>query len=539
MVLDEPDGLPAGKLNRVQLRMMLGASIPNHLRLYLKEIDLKVRLEYAVSGKRMLSHLLKSEKLQMKTFFGLLLQVAQGMEEGRLYMLEPERYALHEDYIFIEGTLQNGKVHLTYVPLDGPAPEVKPGESLRSLIMVLMTSVTELRGDGVQRLLHYCGEEGFTSAGLKKLLAELLTEGNGFLKRPSENKPGLPELVEPVKEQAAAVRIVQEKDRQRPGSGFVQAELPPSEDKRKISAWMSGFPGIQSRENAGEISSSGREPADGRTPTSSSRTYVALGCLLGDALLWKFLYFNHPKLLWLIVCGLATVVLAAVCVMSWRGLMGPGSSEEDEDEDENEDTQKGGGIPGIKLDVLERSLGRRPPLNTARPLAMPEVDFNQREFQHGSRPLIVARGEAEAKDNKELTGATASTASTASTPTALLTREKAPGNGQETGKRQTEAPYLVRSEEAGEALAERIELNRPSFIIGRSAEVAQYIERSDGASRVHAEISRSNVGYVLKDLDSRNGTLFQGEAMIPYKEYRLADGDVFTIVKGSYTFRTA
>jgi pSer/pThr/pTyr-binding forkhead associated (FHA) protein len=62
------------------------------------------------------------------------------------------------------------------------------------------------------------------------------------------------------------------------------------------------------------------------------------------------------------------------------------------------------------------------------------------------------------------------------------------------------------------------------------------VERSEGASRVHAEISKSPGGYVLKDLDSRNGTIFQGEAMIPYKEYPLSEGNVFKIVKGSYTF---
>ncbi|MNI68783.1 FHA domain protein [compost metagenome] len=56
---------------------------------------------------------------------------------------------------------------------------------------------------------------------------------------------------------------------------------------------------------------------------------------------------------------------------------------------------------------------------------------------------------------------------------------------------------------------------------------------------MHAEILKSGGGYILKDLDSRNGTLFQGEAMIPYKEYPLTEGAVFTIVKGCYTFRSA
>lgn len=69
--------------------------------------------------------------------------------------------------------------------------------------------------------------------------------------------------------------------------------------------------------------------------------------------------------------------------------------------------------------------------------------------------------------------------------------------------------------------------------------MAQYIEKSEGASRVHAEIFRVSGGYILKDLDSRNGTLLAGEAMVPYKEYPLTEGSVFTIVKGTYTFRTA
>ncbi|MNE98049.1 FHA domain protein [compost metagenome] len=69
--------------------------------------------------------------------------------------------------------------------------------------------------------------------------------------------------------------------------------------------------------------------------------------------------------------------------------------------------------------------------------------------------------------------------------------------------------------------------------------MAQYVEKSEGASRVHAEISRGPAGYIIKDLDSRNGTLYQGNPMIPYKEYPLTEGSVFTIIKGSYTFRTA
>ncbi|KWX82142.1 hypothetical protein AMQ83_33050 [Paenibacillus riograndensis] len=122
--------------------------------------------------------------------------------------------------------------------------------------------------------------------------------------------------------------------------------------------------------------------------------------------------------------------------------------------------------------------------------------------------------------------------------TALL-QQDLPSENERVQRGGPTVPYLERVQENESGLPEKIELNRPSFLIGRSPDVAQYVEKSEGVSRVHAEILKSGGGYILKDLDSRNGTLFQGEAMIPYKEYPLTEGAVFTIVKGCYTFRSA
>lgn len=83
---------------------------------------------------------------------------------------------------------------------------------------------------------------------------------------------------------------------------------------------------------------------------------------------------------------------------------------------------------------------------------------------------------------------------------------------------------------------ERVELNQPHFIIGRSAEVSQYVARTAGISRAHVELSRSSEGYVIKDLGSKNGTILKDEPMVPYKEYPLQEGDVFIIAGDRYTF---
>lgn len=532
MMLGEPEGMPVGKLNMVQARMLMNTDIPHHLRLLLREIDLKVTMEYAVLRKKMLSHLLKSEKLSMTSFFGILLQIAQGMEDGRLYMLRADQYALHEDYIFIEGSLQSGKVYLTYIPVQGNEPASRLGESLKSLIMVMMASITELTGSGVQRVLQYCGEEEFTAAGLKGLLSELLTEGDSSRGQFSSNaemaytSPKMTEvrLAEPERRMQERVRELFVNEVAAPQKKISERNEEKGLHTQQNSApWISSnsSPNLKMKEEERSL-----RPTDDNTLTnsqsSSSRTYVILGCLLGDALLWKFLYLNSPKPIWLAVCGISTIVLAVLSWMVWSERIRIGSNEEKDHT--NKDSENTNWSPSRR--ELEWNFGRNP-VTAVRPAAtIPKGD------QHPSDPLSnIPSVRSESRKEEESSVIPPGPIA----PTALLSREETPEQGKRNEKLARNVPYLKRSDEE-EAESETIALNRTSFIIGRSAEVAQYVERSEGASRVHAEISRSPGGYVLKDLDSRNGTIFQGEAMIPYKEYPLSEGTVFKIVKGSYTF---
>jgi hypothetical protein len=523
MMLGEPEGMPASRLNMVQARMLMNTDIPHHLRMLLREIDLKVTMEYAVLRKKMLSHLLKSEKLSMTSFFGLLLQIAQGMEDGRLYMLRADQYALHEDYIFIEGSLQSGKVYLTYLPILGNESGSRLGESLRALMMVMMASITELAGSGVQRLLQYCSEEEFTPAGLKVLLSELLTEDDSSRRQfiSNEEMATVSDSERRMQERARKLSVnevaaSQNKINERNEEKVLNAQ-------QNSASWQSSFssPRLKMEEEEGTL----RSTDDNKLPdlqSSSSRTYLILGCLLGDALLWKFLYLNSPKPLWLAVCGIATIALAILSWMIWSGRIRLGSSEEKEHT--SEDSEDTNWSPSRR--ELEWNFGRNPVTPTSPAATIPKVD------QHQPDPLssaLSARSESRTEERSSVIPPDPIS------PTVLLSREETSEQGKTNDKLVRNAPYLKRSDE-DEGETETIALNRTNFIIGRSAEVAQYVERSEGASRVHAEISKSPGGYVLKDLDSRNGTIFQGEAMIPYKEYPLSEGNVFKIVKGSYTF---
>ncbi|WP_254075697.1 DUF6382 domain-containing protein [Paenibacillus tritici] len=542
MLLGRSAGLSAGELNMVQARMLMNSGIPHHLRLLLREIDLQVTLEYKVSKRKMLGALLKSEKLSMMEFFGLLLQIAAGMEEGQLYMLRTEQYALHEDFIFIEGPLSSGKVFLTYIPLQRTEPSLRPGEALKSLIMVFMAALQELSGDGIQRLLQYCGEDTFSPAGLKELLAELLTGANnhkvhaeaaepvhgsqvagaGTSAAGSGNRidwvqPPLRSMAEPAREfPAAAASPRGQGDNQALSSGSMLNPAP----------WMSGTPQLKRKEGATGGQTATDQPlraiqaAD--RPSSPYRTYVLLGAVLCDALLWKFLYLHDPGTLWLIVCAAGTLILATLGWLVWSGRVAWGEAEEDLEAAEEDYS---GAARKRKLrSELEWDFGRNPVVQQQ----LADVAANGFTGKSASSQQASA-GIAGSRPQKKETAMA----------TALLTREPEQGTGSGPPLAGRTGPYLERTDSDESGVPERIELNRPSFIIGRSSEVAQYVEKSEGASRVHAEISRGPGGYILKDLDSRNGTFLAGETMVPYKEYPLTEGAVFTIVRGCYTFHTA
>ena len=555
MLLGRSGGLSAGELNMVQARMLMTSGIPHHLRLLLREIDLQVTLEYTVARRKMLGALLKSGKLSMTEFFGLMLQIAAGMEEGQLYMLRTEQYALHEDYIFIEGPLSSGKVFLTYIPLELTEPILKPGEALKSLIMVFMGAIQELSGDGIQRLLQYCGEEGFSPAGLKELVAEMLTEVTPHKVHVEGEEPAhLSPMAGAGNSGAApgtrigwaqptARRLEEPGGRERStAAAFSRVgdkESQPSGSMLNPTPWMSGTPQLKRKEgSAGVQAATGTtmRPVQAEDKQSPYMTYTLLGALLVDALLWKFLYLNDPRTLWLAVCTAVTLILAAVCWLVWSGRLAWGEAEEEMDalEEELEDYNSTARNRKLRSD-LEWDFGRNPVDQQRSPA--PVYTPQQQEASVGKSGFTgTPAGRQQAPQGMNASSPQKKEAAMA---TALLTREPVQATGSRLPQAGRTVPYLERSDPDDGGAPERIELNRPSFIIGRSSEVAQYIEKSEGASRVHAEISRASGGYILKDLDSRNGTLLAGEAMVPYKEYPLTEGSVFTIVKGTYTFRTA
>ncbi|QYK61001.1 MULTISPECIES: hypothetical protein [Paenibacillus] len=49
------------------------------------------------------------------------------------------------------------------------------------------------------------------------------------------------------------------------------------------------------------------------------KMYIALGCLLTSAIVWRYIYLDHPETVPLIISVVLTLVLAAVAYISWTG----------------------------------------------------------------------------------------------------------------------------------------------------------------------------------------------------------------------------
>ncbi|HEY2492118.1 MAG TPA: DUF6382 domain-containing protein [Paenibacillus sp.] len=576
MVLGGAEGFPSSHIIRVQTNMISAARIPHHLTLRLKELDFKVVLQYDITDKKMLSHLLKSEKLRMAEYYGLLLQIVSTLEESKLYMLQPDKYNLHEDYIFVEGTLQIGSLYLTYIPVLN-MESVSVGASLSHLITRLMTAVSELQGNGVQRLLQYVTEDGFTLLGLRRMLLNLLAEDGEYSVSHEQRRINSPPIVstQPSIESHSQRFTLDREIHTSPSNQVVddrwsvnQVERRPVKKGMELSHHQMERPS-STRMNEHDES----EMEEDSERNSAIRTYLMVSYILVSALLWKFLYMNNPSKVMLLVSIVLTISLGILTWMGWRGKLRLRSGADQEEplhhslsmfdsgelvdsspvkkrstpfqverltgffggspKEKGKDKQKEQERDEMKLLREKWTFPDSPNLGSKEPVW-------EREPEHITS---LHKEEPEGDYYAQLSHRTEMLSSSRTQATVLLKPEIQIDKVSSLRSPQP-CSYLERREEGqdspeGKPL-ELIELHCPHFIIGRSTDVAQFVEEMPGTSRAHVELSRvSGGGYVIKDLGSKNGTILNKQSMVSYKEYTLQDGDVFTIVRGEYTYRSA
>lgn len=601
MVLNRAGGIQSSELNHVQLGMIRSSRIPHFLKLHMKEVDYQVTLEYDITGKKMLSQSLKSERMTLTEYYGLLLQIATALDDSKLYMLQPENYILHEDYLFIEGSIHLGTLYLTYVPVASLETEGKHlPVSLKELMTRLLASVSELKGGGIQALMSYCGEHSFSLPGLKRLIVELLAGEDGEDHRSvtqtkaeasaqvngaspfnhhmkpssSTSKPGST-YTESTHFRTAATQTGSEvsTDKQSLIRSLTERTHPMfgkmgrSEETNTHADYIHPGPNAAWSSDTDDARSVEASEKDNPSPV---RTYILLGCLLAAAGVWRLLYMNEPGVLMLGLSVGITLLLAVVAWLGWTGKLQLLSRRSDEWSGslpmfESTDLSPPGGskwktVPRFQADPLSGLLTGNSTTGSETADAQPRESKENWRWQLPKSPSIPDNHQNQASPPSQRQSFPYSHEQAAEPAVSygeegdyyaqLSQRTEVLSHGgagatvllsPETASRPAH-PHSARAylelNEPNAAATQRIELNQPHFIIGRSPDVAQFIAQGVGTSRAHVELSREGGEYVLKDLGSRNGTMLKGESMVPYKEYPLKEGDAFVIAGWSFTLRS-
>ncbi|MFR9710008.1 DUF6382 domain-containing protein [Paenibacillus sp. MB22_1] len=528
MILQTQEGLRPEDLNRVQRSMLAAVTVPNLLRLDIREIDYQISLHYDITGKRMLSQCLRSDKISMPEFYGLLLQVVAVLEDSKRYMLSPSGFLLDETYIFVEEPLSSGAMYFTYIPWKEAPPEPPLSQSLLSLITRMLTCVSRVEGDGIPQLVRLCGDELFSLGELKKMLLNLLSEepdaksmgGERVGERKSILNDPSPRLAmsSPLSSPRSAVvkEYVPIGDQAESGK-WAGAAASNAHDAPDVSSIREAWPGLDDAEATGE--------------TRIKPTYLVLGLILVDALGWKFLYLDRPGTLGLALGAMLTVLLGAAGVVLWRKFCSSSASLEEEEAEVDHEVASGPLGTSHSLDFTdERHFGSS---FFGRNAAMSERSGSAAEASMESfvprlgLPDMMMEPSGSAMPEPE-------SEARLSPPTVLLSRTGLAG--QDSPARERVPRYYLERYESFGGAAERIPLTPGSFVIGRSEDIAQYVENTSGVSRAHVEILVTSHGCTLKDLGSTNGTYLNGENVAPYKEYPLQADDVFVLAETRFKF---
>lgn len=595
MIVGREKGFQNSDLSKAQTGMMLASRIRGVLQLHLQEVDLQAVLRYDITGKRMLKHCMQGEMMGIAEYLGLLLQVVSILEESSQHMLSMTNYVLDEEYIFVEGSLQAGTLHFTYIPVMETLNEEPVQVILSRLASQWMASVAELSGNQIQRILRYCHTEEFTIKGIKMLLIELLGNPQQMLNpTPNQSQSSTSKWIDPAELRSMSAPKVQEfalpKETSfaNPQHGYQQEVHSPSapvpnpilqhmqSKKKRASQPETAAPALSKNQSHRSATTSKTNPSttseesinteEVQPMPSAHRTYLLAGGALVTALIWKFGYLTHSNDFMLYGCAALTLAIVLVIYMILKGksplrnglkmpslVRNKKSSDEEGSESwrwQADPVPAGGALASTpapdpmrwrdeNIEAIFGSNSAGHKANHSNISSTPSYNqhLNTSAPVEFSRPSQGSSSAMYTEDSYPEHSYHQSTEMLSPhMATVLLDQNKSTDHAYGNATVQAFRGYLERREN-GAMQMEPVRLTRGSFIIGRAAEGVDYLEKSTGTSRNHVELEVSDQQITIKDLSSRNGTILRGEPIVPYKEYPLQEGDSFTIAQAVYTLR--
>ncbi|TDF99592.1 DUF6382 domain-containing protein [Paenibacillus piri] len=577
MVLSCAEGLRREELSAFQVNMLLANKIPCLLDLQVEEMDQQIKLYYNITGKRMLTHWLRLQRISMKQFFTLLYRIVETVADSHIYMLQEGRYVLKEDYIYCGDDWND--LHLTYIPKELLPEKNAVSADLQHLAARLVHKVTELSGNGYQELMNYLLDESFNLPMLKKLLLK-------HMNQPAGEAAGGYGTVQPISHGAElksdAAWIHREKPL--PPEVFVKPFRPEPDLRQPTVKDVQTGSSIMKESDSKIVeppASPAAAPWDGLETAEADqhrklRLPIMLIGFLSICLIWK-LYLDHPGEAWLMICsGLTLLTADLVFIALWIWM--PPKTREDEDDPELWDIRRQAALEGDHRSLASSSekSGLIPFFNAAESQprqtqaglipaesrlaakldtgidarlntkfdtrfdAKFDAKFDKKiDSKHDNEPDPMMDPIPPGKRN-ELPGERRSDAHYRSLEqrTTLLSPRDATvllSNAQmQSRASQAVLPYLER---IGGGLPAKAHIDKASFVIGRTGGEVDLVHDEEGMSRVHAEIVRESGEYWIKDLGSRNGTTLNGEILVPYRMYSLQEGDIVKLIATDYMFK--
>ncbi|WP_058829182.1 DUF6382 domain-containing protein [Paenibacillus polymyxa] len=569
MILNKEGGLKTDDLNSVQTRMMTGNRIPGLLELRIKEVDFQIELHYDISGQRMLSQVWKGGNVSISDFYRILFEVVDALHRSPQYMLNIRQFILHEDYIFISSSGTRENISLTYVPLCSVQYTQQTGSFFKQMVIRLMTRVAHLQGESIQRILDLCDRYEFEFGALKELLLQGMATGEQSISGQAEGRSFV-----------HSSHTIQDNDTDRGGRTYGQEHRETLQEIQELKRVNRLKQSAKSEENVEVGADNEMENEEVEPKLQKYKTYIALGCLLASAIVWRYIYLDHPEMVPLLISIVLTLVLVAVAYICWTGKLERnrasshfyseavpvldsewlgGASPAQRKNDRYQVDKLTGFVAGRhhhdkqssdSSDQGKESWRWTFPDSESKSMESRttedrgKVSTNYDLHEH-SRKGAIRGNELDDSDTSEayyksLSGVTELLNTISKQETVLLRPDQ-----------EIPSPTVQHSPIAcldrklsGSGETERIRLQPDqfvggSFIIGRDPQLVQFVEHTDGVSRSHIELCVVTGGqsHIIKDLSSTNGTVLNGEPMVPYKEYTMKDGDTFKIAGVSYIYR--
>lgn len=517
IALTGAEALSISDMSELDGNMLRHNRIPHLLPAQFAEIDGGVTIHYHAAGKRLLSKAMRRDNVTPLECFRILYAIASVVDESKRFMLDEEKYVLQDDFIFLGKELTD--VYLMYVPLESIPGKGSLQEEFRRLTRRLLERVRDFDGYRVNELLDCLKEETFGIAAMKWLLLEIVVQ--------LEAESGKDRLLsEHMKDEQLA--------RQAKGVGDEEAHSRPlgveiGADVQGVRSGRGGAGGLKIKFFL--MCATIGIPIIWLWYNEQSSD-AALNISIGATLLFVagYLFFLHAG-------GLR---FSAVRGEAFAGVRDEAGSigfsvNNDRNEIAQAQTETNGMKDSNELAWNGRNYLISQPLfgkgthtnggSTGGDEALQKRAQLDEYYKHLSSQtsLLVPKMESESDESEAgFSGETvflgqAAMETTMLAPSAVLEVHS--------GDEQVFLPIA----------ADRLVIGRK--INASGTVLADYEVDASGISRQHLAFEHNGSEYVIKDLESKNGSYLNGERLLPHREYVLHDGDRIRIATVECVFK--